>query len=243
MSRFLVSDKKGTLVQYDGEGKVRQDWKKVELNGELCVAPRPVRAMGKDYLVAITRDGMLYCFNRKGESVNGFPVNLKLRPVGNWFFEMENDQGVITVIGEDGVVIQIDLKGKVVNKTNLVKSSAGSRFSLVTSLDLDHYVISRIDKGKIAVLNSKGEVVFEKENPGSDELFLTYFELARGRQFFGFTDPHQEFTYFFDRNGKSVFPGPLENQYRPAMTIDKSGNIYFYGVNKNRLQGRQAQIK
>ena len=237
--RFLISDKKGTLIQYDREGRPLSDWKKVELKGELLVAPRPVRTMGKDYLIAMTRNGMVYGFNRKGEPLNGFPVNLKWRPAGSWFFETANDQKVITVMSEDGVVVQIDLKGKIINEANLVKSSAASRFSLVTSPDLDNYVISRIDRGKMAVLNSKGEVIFEKENPGSDELFLTYFELAHGRKLFGFTDPQQEFTYFFDDMGRAVFSRPLENQQKPGIAIDKSGSIYFYSVNKNKIQRYQ----
>ena len=100
----------------------------------------------------------------------------------------------------------------------------------------NHYVISRIDKNKIAVLDGHGSVLFEMDNPGSNELFLTYFEVGRGRKLFGFTDPQQEFTYFFDSKGNSVFARPLENQQKPAIVNDKTGNIYFYGVNKNRIQ-------
>ena len=88
----------------------------------------------------------------------------------------------------------------------------------------------------MAVLNSKGEVIFEKENPGSDELFLTYFELGRGRKLFGFTDPQQEFAYFFDEKGRSVFSRPLENQGAPTVIGEKSGEVYFYCVSKNRIR-------
>ena len=134
-----------------------------------------------------------------------------------------------------GVLMQIDLKGKMINKNNLIKSSAVSRFSLVASPDLDHFVISRIDQGKMAILNHRSEVIFEKENPGSNELFLTYFEAGRGR-LFGFTDPQQEFTYFFNEKGKSVFARPLENQGTPAIIAEKSAEIYFFCLNGNRIR-------
>lgn len=234
--RFLISDTKGTIILYDREGNIIPDWKKAELNTELWVAPRAVRTMGKDYLIAITRDGMVHCFNRKGEPIHGFPVNLKLRPMGNWVFEKTGDLEVITVISDDGVVEQVDLRGEIISRTNLPKSSAASRFALAPLSDFDHYAISRIDKAKMAVLNNKGDVLFEKENPGSDELFLTYFATGRGRKLFCFTDPQQEFTYFFDETGKSVFSRPLESQGVPVIMSERSGEVSMYCVNKNKIQ-------
>jgi hypothetical protein len=201
-----------------------------------------VRFRGKDYLFAITREGIVYGFTKKGDPLKGFPVSLNVRPEGNWIFEKNDGREVLSLVSDDGVWIQLDLTGKIINKNNLVKSSAASRFSLVTTPD-DHYVISRIDKNKMAVLDGRGNILFEKDNPGSNELFLTYFEAGRSRKLFGFTDPQQEFTYYFDENGQSVFSRPLENQQKPAIVFDKSGNIYFYGVNKSGIQSyRPARI-
>ena len=103
--------------------------------------------------------------------------------------------------------------------------------------------IRREFAGKLAVLNSKGEVILEKENPGSEEMFLTYFNLGGSRMYFGFTDPQQEFTYFFDQDGKSVFPSPLENQGVPTMIAQKSGDVYFYCVSKNKITYYRPGLK
>jgi hypothetical protein len=233
--RFLISDTGGRMILHDKEGNPVPEWNDIELGKELWVPPLPVRSRGKDYLLAITQDGIVYGFTKKGERLDGFPLNLKVRPNGNWVLEKADDREVITLVSDDGVWIQLDLKGKIVNRNNLVKSSASSKFSLVTTSE-GHYVISRIDKNKMAVLDGGGNIIFENDNPGSNELFLTYFEVGHGRKRFGFTDPQQEFSYFFDENGKSVFFRPLENQQKPAITIDKSGSIYFYGVNKDKIQ-------
>src|SRR5258706_3850365 len=233
--RFLISDTQGRMTLQDRQGQLVPEWRGVELSNELWVDPRPVRSRGKDYLFVITKEGVVYGFNKKGEPLKGFPVTLKIRPNGNFVFEKKDGREAITLVSEDGVWIQLDVTGKIVNKNNLLKSSAASRFSLASTPD-DHYVISRIDKNKMAVLDGTGNVLFEKDNPGSNELYLTYFEVGRGQKLFGFTDPQQEFTYFFNENGHSVFPHPLENQKKPAIAIDKSGNTYFYGVNRNQIQ-------
>ena len=239
--QFLISDTQGKMKLLDRTFSVVPEWKGPQLGGESWVAPRPVRARGKDYLFAITKEGIVYGFTKRGEPLGGYPVNLKVRANGNWIIEKRDDRDVITLVSDDGVLIQMDLTGKIVNKSNLVKSSAASRFSLATTPD-DHYVISRIDKNKIAVMDGRGNILFEKDNPGSTELFLTYFEGGRGRKLFAFTDPQQEFTYFFDEKGRSVFSRPLENQLKPVITFDKSGTVYFYAVNKSGIQTFKSVI-
>jgi len=239
--QFLISDTQGKVTLLDRTFSVVPEWKGPQLAGESWVAPRPVRAHGKDYLFAITKEGIVYGFTKRGEPLRGFPVNLKVRANGNWIIEKRDDRDVITLVSDEGVLIQMDLMGKIVSKSNLVKSSASSRFSLATTPD-DHSVISRIDKNKIAVMDGRGNILFEKDNPGSTELFLTYFEGGRGRKLFAFTDPQQEFTYFFDEKGRSVFSRPLENQLKPVITFDKSGTVYFYAVNKSGIQTFKSVI-
>ncbi len=234
--RFLVSDTRGTITAYDREGKLLPGWKVIELNKELWVAPRAVRARGKDYIVAITQEATLNVFNRRGEPVKGFPVNLPWKPGGDWVFEKLGNQEVITMVSEDGVMAQIDLKGNTISSNNLVKSLAVSTFALVPSPEGSSYVISRIDQNKLTVLNSRGEVIFESENPGAYEQYLSYFTLGRGRLLFAFTDPQQEFTYFFDEKGTPVFSQPLENREKPSILVEKSGDIYFFGVSKNKIR-------
>jgi hypothetical protein len=238
--KFLVSTQSGAITQYGQDGKIVPDWKRIELNTELWVAPRMVRESGKDVLIAISREGAVYGFGRTGTPLGGFPVALKVRPSGNWFFENANGQKVITLVSDEGTWIQLDLKGKIVSKSNLVRASGSSRFSLVVTARDERYVISRIDKKQIAVLDQRGSPLFEKDNPGSDELALTPF-LVHGKMIYSFTDPQQEFSYFFDQKGKPIISQPLENQKKPVILNDKSGNIYFYAVNKNKIQLYQLE--
>src|SRR6185436_9241075 len=85
--RFLISDTGGRMILHDKEGKLVPEWNDVELGKELWAAPLPVRSRGKDYIFAITQNGIVYGFTKKGERMEGFPVNLKARPNGNWILE------------------------------------------------------------------------------------------------------------------------------------------------------------
>jgi len=121
------------------------------------------------------------------------------------------------MISSEGVKLQIDLSGKIVNRENFVRAAANSRFSLMASLTADDFAVSRIDKGKIAILNRKGEVLFERENPGSETLETSYLLPAAGDKIFSFRDAQQDFTYLFSEQGVPVFNRPVESSRQTVM--------------------------
>ncbi len=233
--KFLLSDDAGKMVLLDHEGRIDADWKGADIKNDLFGPPQVIRSRGVDYIFAVSEDGILYGFDKHGTVVPGYPVKLNVRPSGAWTIEQNNEHGdVITVIDREGLLVQADLKGRIVNRNNFVKSSASSSFYL-SPADAGHYVVSRIDRNKIAALSGNGNVLFEIDNPGSKDITLTFFETA-GKQLYAFTDPQQEFTYFFGSGGRSIFSRPLENQLRPAVIADKAGTLFFYGVNQNSIR-------
>lgn len=241
--RYLVGDDKSNMTLFDKDGNRVNDWKKNKWEGEIVGPLRAIKVRGKDYLVMVTREGRINALTRKGEIVPGFPVNLKVRPSGNWFVEFAGDRDLITVVSEDGLIIQVDLAGNIVKETSLPKASSTSKFSLVTTRDLGHYVFSRSDRRKIGVLDAAGNLIFETDDPGSEDLFLSYFELSRQRKIFSFTDPQQEFVYFFDAHGRSIFQRPLENSGDPEIIGDpSSGQMNFYCVRKNKIKSYRRLI-
>jgi len=82
--RFLVAGKSGKLWMYDKQGTNLEGWTPKNVEDGLFAAPRHYRIRGKDYVVAIRRDGNAYVMNRRGEMVKGFPINLNARPVGSY---------------------------------------------------------------------------------------------------------------------------------------------------------------
>lgn len=237
--RFLISDTQGRISMLDADGTPLTAWKEIQTGHYLVVAPRAERSNGKDYVIALADDGWVFAFNKNGKAADGFPVDLKIRPSGNWFVDKSHGVDLITLVSEDGVMVQLSFSGKVINKNNLVKSSPDSRFSL--SMSNGRGVISRVDKDRIAILQVSGEVLFERQNPGSGEAYVTYSEAEHGYRIFAFTDPLQEFTYFFNATGEPMMASPLENQGSPAILTDK-GNVYFYGANKNRIRSFRRSI-
>src|SRR5688572_6902781 len=70
--RFLLTDKAGKLWMYDKEVQNLDGWKPRNVQNGLLTPARHHRIRGKDYIVAIRKDGWAYLMNRRGELVKGF---------------------------------------------------------------------------------------------------------------------------------------------------------------------------
>jgi hypothetical protein len=215
-------------------------WKNVSWNcvtdEELWVAPRAIKADGNNRLVSITKQGKLCVTDQSGEIIPGFPFDLPERPSGDWILDKTNGKDLITLVSPSGAMMQIDFEGKMVNRIDLVRGSKDSRFFLIPSGLLNHYIIGRFDENTVTVLNATGEAVFDMPNPGSKEERLDFFESETGKKIFAVTDPEQEFSYFYDEGGKLLFPEPLESQKKPAVIWGSGNEVYIYTTNKNRLR-------
>jgi hypothetical protein len=236
--RFLFSDTKGNLYLTDKNGLELTGWNGKSAGLPLLNAPRAVRVLGKDFIVSVDAKGSVYAFARKGDLIRGFPVMLNLNCEGNWFFEKSEPtrEGLLTVVSTDGTKVQVSLNGKTVSRENFVRSSADSKFSLITSSSLNDYVISRIDKKKIAVLGKRGEVIFEKENPGSESLSVRYLQFDSGQKVFCFMDEQQEFTYLFDEQGAPLVLHPLETTCTPSIVRDAKDGLTIFSPFRNQLK-------
>jgi hypothetical protein len=235
--RYLIGDEKGSVYITDKEGKMLPGWNPKALGTRLFDAPRSVRALGKDFIVCLDERGTVYAFNRKGDRIGGFPVKTGIQPQGGWIFEKLNatDEGVITMVSRDGIKVQVNMSGKVVTRENFVRSSPDSKFSMLTSPGRPTYWVSRIDRARLSVLDEKGKVIFEKENPGSDHMEASCAELPSGR-FFLFYDGQQEFTYLFTGQGRPVFARPLEATQLPWVIQKQGGRIGVFVVYKNQVR-------
>lgn len=227
--RFLIADKSGKIWMYDKEGNNLDGWNPNNVGNGLFTAPRHHRVRGKDYIVAMRRDGKAYVMNRRGEPLKGFPLNLDARPTGDYFLEVgsRSDNTNFVVVSRDGFRIKFNLEGRIDTRETLIKSSVDAQFSLVKEHDDKSYCMIRQEAKGLAVLDKNGNPIVTNAYVGMNPVDVHYFDFGAGRLYYLITDRIQNLTYVYDQQGKLMASPPLES-YFCSLQPSKSGKVTVY---------------
>lgn len=210
--RFLLTDRTGKLWMYDKEGANLDGWKPYNATSQLIAGARHYRIRGKDYIIAIRKDGWAHVLTRRGEPVKGFPLNLDARPEGDFYLEVGNSLATtyIIAISRDGFRVRFNLEGKVINKETLVKPSIDTKFSLVRGKNEKAYLICRQDAKKLTVLDEELKELIVNEYVGNNVVDVHYFDASAGRRLIVITDRTQNLAYVYTASGKLLTPVPVD---------------------------------
>lgn len=227
--RFLITDRSGKIWMYDKQGVNLEGWNSNDVEGDLFCPARHHRIRGRDYLIAIRRDGRVYLMNRRGELQKGFPLNLDARPTGDYFLEVGSrpDNSYFVVVSRDGFRIRFNTEGKIQTRETLIKSSINSRFSLVKEQNGKSYCMVRQDPGGLVILDTDGKEVVSNTYIGMNQVAVHYYDFGAGTVFYSITDQIQNLTYIYDQSGNLLTSPPLESSFcdlQPA----KSGKVAAY---------------
>ncbi len=236
--RYLIANSKGNLLLTNKNGDLLDGWNPRVLDGKLLSSAKHYRVLGKDYFIAISQNGKVSLMNRRGEMIRGFPLSLGVKPSGDFSITIGNSipSSSFTVVSTDGLKIQFGLDGNIVKKDVMLKKAASSRFSLVKSIGSESYVFFRVDPGKIALIDSEGNTLFEIENQGSLDWKLIYLENSTKDRFYCLYDQQQNFSYFFNPNGRLLLTQPLESTLLPTLHFDeKTKALSIYNVNNSSV--------
>lgn len=219
--RFLLADKSGKLWMFDKDAKNLEGWMPKNTEGELIAPPAHYRIRGKDYILAIRKDGYVYLTSRRGEDIKGFPLNLDARPNGSIYLEAGNTLAStnFVCISKDGFRIRFNLQGKIMSRETLIKPSFETQFSLIAEQSGKSYVILQQDTRKLNVLKEDGKEIFSNASVGSNRAEVKYYDFGAGRIYFTVTDLEQELSFIYDEKGKLLNSTPLEGraiELRPA---------------------------
>jgi hypothetical protein len=226
--RLMVADQSGNLFLFDQSGAVLEGWGPRRLEGSLASAALHVRVRGGDCIIALQKDGMLNVMNRRGKMYPGFPVDLKVEDVSNIFVNIGNDfatTGLITISGE-GELVEVNLKGKVLQRKQLYKPSKDSKFWLVSDALGKTFIIVRQEYNRVSFLDSNGVLIFESELISSGVLSAQYYNFSPERQVFVLLDEEQEFVYLYDAEGNLFAFEPLECGFPIGLLYSSRNNLY-----------------
>ncbi|HEY5826381.1 MAG TPA: hypothetical protein VIT44_18555, partial [Cyclobacteriaceae bacterium] len=229
--RFLVGNAGGEIFVFDEKGSGLEGWNPKK-SGKAILDAGHERILGKDYFFSILEDGQFYLFNRKGETIKNFPVRIQSKIAGHLVAHGNSiSSSYFILLSEDGMLSQINILGELIKKEPLLKSSNQSRFGVVSSKDGNY--IWRVDKNKIAILDSDGKTLFEKENPASEHLIFNHFYSRRS--VFTIFDKSQDLLLVMDEHGKELTTQPLEATQPPSIEFLPGNKIKVNYVFGNRL--------
>lgn len=210
--RFLLADKSGKLWMFDKEAKNLEGWMPKNAEGELIAPAKHYRIRGKDYVLAIRKDGHAYLFTRRGENIKGFPLDLEARPNGGFYLEAGNTLATtnFVCVSKDGFRIRFSLEGKIMSRETLIKPSFETQFSLVAEQSGKSYVIQQQDTKKLTVIKEDGTEIFSNAFVGTNRAEVRYYDFGAGKIYFTVTDLEQELSFIYDEKGKLLNSTPLE---------------------------------
>src|SRR5690606_40618897 len=132
--------------------------------------------------VAITRDGKAHIFNRRGELLKGFPLDLDARPAGDYFLETGNTitDTYFVVVSRDGFRIKFNLEGKIAYRETLIKTAIESQFSLVPDKQRRSYVMTRRDNKRVDILDNEGRDLISNAFAAIHTPDTPYFHFGSG---------------------------------------------------------------
>ncbi len=241
--RFLITDPQGQLWLFNADRDNLAGWNPLSLTAPLAEAPKHIRVRGKDCIVALLENGLLYLLNRRGEAYPGFPVELGLACENPSFVKIDNTftDSEISTVTESGEIISLNLQGTLLKREQLLRTSANAHFLLCPDRLEKDFIIVRQDEQRLSVLDETGRVWFEQSyfTPGAlsrNELSVQYYNFGTDNQVIAISDKVQEFTYLFDRRGKLFNNRPIESRGEVALLYSEASNKYqLYRVYENEL--------
>ena len=211
--RFLVSEQNGSLWMYDKSGRNLEGWTPREAGGALMAPPMHHRIKGRDYILAIRKDGLVHLYNRRGELLKNFPLDIQGTPMGDYFLEMGPDiaNTFFVVVTRDGFRVRFNPEGRIQNREALLKASVASQFGMKAEKSNKSYLVWQHDNRQLTVTDPAGKRIVVTDYISLRDWDMKYYRYGGGKSFITLTDRTQELSYVFDGTGTLLTSPPLES--------------------------------
>ncbi|HNS30901.1 MAG TPA: hypothetical protein PKL52_10270 [Tenuifilaceae bacterium] len=235
--RLLLTSGDRDIFILDKTMKELEGWAPKKLNSKILFPPKHYRIGGRDYFVVITENGQLHVFNRRGEYEKGFPLAIDKNISGDYFLEQGTSlaSSVVYFISKDGKIQKVKLDGEQTTES-LIRGDKSTFTLAVSTAGKPDFYFFRVDTDKIAVFDRKGQLVFERQNPGSLRLKPGVVKTTDGPALFAFFDEEQKLCYFYNTLGNAAINRPVEATLPPVYDVNlKSKQVTVYSVYQNTI--------
>ncbi|NJO01916.1 MAG: hypothetical protein HC880_09685 [Bacteroidia bacterium] len=190
-----------------------------------------MQVQGRDYLIVTQQDGVIQGFDRKGNSLPGFPVQVGEHISTPLRIEAGMDAlgTTLVALSDEGSLVHFNLAGKILNRQSLFRPSASTRFNICPNQLGNDWIISVAGAGYVRILDKDGQLLFDKEYESrTDKIETQYFSLEDNRQIIAITHKISSKTYLYDLRGKALAEPFSSNQaVRIQATPDKRRLIVY----------------
>lgn len=227
--RYFVSTSQGNLYLIDKTGNKLEGWDPLSIGESTTGPPAHYRVPGKgDYMVALTENGRLHIFNRRGEKQAGSGAKLGSSfnsPLVTW--RKHGTRTTLLVgITKNGEVVHSNFNGEITYRNQLIKDDRDSEFLLIPDQEYGDFVIISRQFNEVNVLNRSESPLFATRV--SDEpLTYQFFNFGSNRQLFAISDLVQGFCYLYDIKGNLLTTMPLESSGKIQITFQPSEGQYI----------------
>ncbi len=235
--RILISDHFGNLRMYNKEGKMLEGWNPNEFGSNFAEDIFHTRVRGKDRILIPMAKGEIHLTNRRGEEVEGFPLDIGINISNKFFVRIGEsfDDTQFTTVSEDGLVIPFSMAGKMLSRNQLFKESDQSKFELIEESQGKDYVFIRNDINRLAILSADGDVLFEKDFPETSARQVQYYNFGSDRKLF--VVKSEESIYLYNQTGQLLNLLPLISDFPISIVCFGNKNAcHLYLAHENTLE-------
>lgn len=212
--RLFLASRYGHVSVADPTGKLLAGWNPKKIGSPLALAPRHLRIAGKDYILLVDRQGVLYLTNRKGEMQPGFPFRLKGGQVINWFAEtgLDEESSFIYCLSDLGLMEKINLKGVQSSFIQLYRPDLETRFLLCPDQNERTFVVARITTNGLTLFDQSYRPVLEHKSEGR-HFEVRHFQFGSAVKLFAITDLDVRKCRIYNEAGLPVINKPFPSDF------------------------------
>lgn len=217
--RFLLADKHGVLYMMDKESTTLEGWQGLGTGGELVTEPRHFRISARDYISVLQKDGEFTLYNRRGERLKNFPVNIKGRPLSGFYYDEDDrtQRPGFVFVNTEGFRVKVALNGEEISRETLMKPTIDTHFRLIVEENEKAYVIVRQGTKALTVLSDKLEEIVVNEFVGLNKADVQNFDFGSGKIYYTINDTEQNLGYVYNSAGNLLTIQPVECDYLSLM--------------------------
>ena len=229
--RFSITTEQGDAYITDKFGNLLEGWDPYSFEQGIIGSMRHFRIGGTDVYAVVLSNGDFLLLSRRAKIYKGFPVKLNLRLKSDYHVEIGSDfkSSRWTVLSENGTLFQINLRGEIIYKTQLYKPATDTQFSLINDSKNKKYVIAKVTKNKIIIVNDKDEIYFERNIPLNDKVLIQFFNNGNQGDYIAINHIDHAYIHLFDLKGnllpEATFPNTKPIEISDPVKSDRQ-NIY-----------------
>nr|WP_255806916.1 hypothetical protein [Belliella alkalica] len=236
--RLFVGTDQAELYLINKNGDALDGWNPQVISSNLVVKPAHHRIAGAgDMMLALNEQGDLYFFNRRGEKVLDSPIKIGGSVRSDYIIIQRGSASSsrLVTVTEDGEVVNVNFKGEMGYRNQLMRPDRESQFYLIKDQKEDRFVFVVHEFNKISIMNAEYEELFSY-NILSEELEFQFFSFGSDKNIFVVIDPTQQFTYLFSLNGELLNTLPISTKNQIEVKYSSSQNEYrIYAISENEF--------